>query len=279
MMESPVPDTFEGLSSSDKRAAARYYGDRYTTRGLGRVPNWTSEHAAALGDITSRSVFEPDLSTNGAGTPAGEDWFTFTLSSSRPIVITVNPTGGTYSWVNQTNDASIPVKLRNGERAGNLAITLVGPSGNINVNEGDLNGNGLGASESYSATLGAGTYQLRVYDTGPNAPDDMVVQLYDLSIRVGEALVLPRAVAGINKRVQVNTNCYFMGQFHSRTLEPGAKIVAYEWDPGEGGIVSSSSGEIFHMYTTTGTRTARLRVKDSFDSWSDWDEIQVDVVN
>jgi len=274
MMEGILPDEFDSLSFHEKRAVGRCYGDRYTNRVAGAMPNWTAANAVDFDDLTTRSVFEPDLSTNGSGTPAGEDWFKFTINDTRFVTITVNPTGGSDWFIQSSpgNPDRVPPKVRHGERAGDLAFSLSGSGVNQTINAG-----GLGATETYSASLAPGTYLLRVYDVGPNNADDMIVQLYDLAIRVGDWRVPPRAVAGIDKRVEAQTDCYFMGQFHSRALEAGAKIVAYEWDPGEGGTISSTTGEVHYEYATPGTRTARLRVQDSFGTWSDWDEIKVDV--
>ena len=289
-MEEKVPLLSDGLSNYERRVLGRNYGDRYTTRGIRNTavdekPNWDTDHAANLGDLTSRSVFEPDLSTNGHNTLAGEDWFTFTLTAVRSVVVTVNPTGGNYLGVYRT--AGGAMQFRRGEAAGNLAFTLIGPNGTTNVDVGDLNGSGYGATESLTLpALGSGTYQLRVYDAGPtNDPVDMVVQTYDLSIRVGEGLVPPRAIAGINKRVQINGRCYLMGQYYSRALEAGAKIVAYEWDV-DGDFVADPvpsdvniQGETYCIFDTTGTKHVRLRVQDSYGTWSDWDEIRVEVFN
>lgn len=288
LMESPVPNDFEGLSNHEMRMVQRMYGDRLTTRDPNDLtvrPNWTSADAADLGDITSRSVFEANLSTNGYESIAGEDWFSFTLSSDRYVVIIVNPTGGSY-WLGPDSDPG-SMGVRRGERAANLAFTLVGPNPEnvYHENRGSLDQSPYGASETYSATLAAGSYKLRVYDAGPaNDPTNMVVQLYDLSIRVGNSLVPPRAVAGIHKRVLINTTCHFMGQFHSRALEPGARIVAYEWDFDNDFIADSTQPHATHIFTTPGTKSVRLRVQDSFQAnqtegakWSDWDEIKVDV--
>lgn len=275
-MESPVPQHFEGLSFYEKIIAARYYGDRYTARVYDNenvVPNWTLAHAVDFGDLTYRSVFEPDLSTNGFEDPAGEDWFTFTLTSPQDVTITVNPTGGTFWGAYSTGGT---FALRHAEQAGNLAFTLKTGAGSV-VSQRDAGG--LGETESVSLTsLPAGAYSIRVYDAGPaNVPANLVTQLYDLSLRVGESLVPPRAVAGIHKRVLKNANCHFMSQFYSRALEAGAEIVAYEWDFDNDFIADSTQSHATHIFTTTGTKTVRLRVQDSFGTWSDWDEIEVDV--
>ncbi|MBL8744962.1 MAG: hypothetical protein JNK58_01255 [Phycisphaerae bacterium] len=129
-----------------------------------------------------------------------------------------------------------------------------------------------------AGTLGASTFHVRVFDAGPNPIANQTVQLYDLTVRVGASTAPPLAIAGVNKRVAANTNCFFMGDLNSAANEgtlsfPGS----FDWDlDGDGVFETSDIAQPSRMYPSNGVHTVRLRVTDS-NNQSSTDSITVTV--
>ncbi|WBA41479.1 beta strand repeat-containing protein [Hymenobacter canadensis] len=92
---------------------------------------YTSANATASSGITACTAATP-------GTPDDDVWFTFTLSRTQPVTVTLRGSGG-YDGVLQVFS-----------NAGTTALACV-------------NDTGTGLTENYSATLAAGTYYVRVY--------------------------------------------------------------------------------------------------------------------
>lgn len=260
IMEPTVGSAINGIQVDDIRGGQRNYGDRFS----GNRNGTTALQLGELGSPSPRSVLLPTLSTNGINgyNTSGEDWFTFTLSTPRAVTIAVDPFGGVYSTAPQSSGCTgSPLSEINAQAAGNLKIELRRPA-NTMIQE--INANGAGLGETLNAgTLAAGTYFVRVRDVAADNAANQRVQLYDLRIRVDSALYPPLAVAGLNKRVRANTNCWLMGHLHSRALEPGATIASYAWDlDGDGAFETAGSPATF-QYVSNGTHQAVLRVTDS----------------
>ncbi len=276
IMEPVISTSFDALQIDDLRFAQRNYGDRF-------AGNRNATNARNFGDLTLpalRSVIEPDLSTNGrttftggtASNATGVDWFRFTLSSSQTVTISVDPKGGTYSNDQQDGAAADicaglnapTVPTVNADNAGDLQFNVYQSNGTTLV--GASTGGGPGVTETYTATLPAGTYTVRVWDgAASNAAADQIVQLYDLTIRVGASKAPPQVIAGINKRVQANTNAQFLGNVLTRVTEAGATIPSngYAWDLDGDGATDSTITQPQFVYTSNGTYPVTLRVTDS----------------
>jgi len=262
LMEPFATPAFDMVQMDDRRGAMRNYGDRF-------AGNNSSATARNFGDLTTpiaKSIIERDLSTNGAtGANATDlDWFRFTLSSPQDIVITVDPTGGNYTAGQQSSECSGTTFAINAENAGNLTIALFLSDGTT-LQQAVVNGGGAGVTENLTANaLPAGTYFVRVEDVGPNASNNQIVQVYDLTIRMGAAFAPPSAIAGIHKRIGANLRCFYYGDLNSSATETGAVITQYDWDrDGDGVFEVINSAATNRMYPSNGVYNATLRVTDS----------------
>lgn len=258
------PNGLDTLQIDEIRIAGRNYGDRFSG-------NHSAANAINFGDLANplRSVVERYLSTNGANgqNNTDEDWFSFTLSSPQPVTITVVPIGGSYSSGAQDSDCNGTSSTVVAQQAGNLNIELRNASGTTVLQSAASAA--AGATETLSAgTLPAGAYTVRVFDVGPNNSSNQIVQLYDLSIRVGPgsgAPANPLAIAGVNKRCAANTPCFFMGNINSAAMEPGAQISTsgYHWDFDGDGVFEVNHPQPVRQYVSNGVYPVTLRVTDS----------------
>ncbi|TVQ60461.1 MAG: hypothetical protein EA379_08095 [Phycisphaerales bacterium] len=274
LMEPSISTNFDVVGVDEKRGAGRNYGDRH-------AGNHSAANAVDYGDLASpitRSVIERDLSLNTATGPnnTNQDWFRFTLSSSQPVVLTATPTGGTYSNGQQFFGCFGSNSTINANSAGNITLELRDASG-ANVLDSSAGSPG-GARTVNAGTLSAGEYTVRVIDVGPNSNQN--IQLYDLSIAVDNAPAPPFAVAGINKRVAANTNCFFLGDINSRVNQPGATLSAasYDWDlTGDGVIDAAGQPKPVTQYVSNGVYNVTLHLTDS-NNMTATDTITVTVV-
>lgn len=267
LMEPFASTAFEMTQIDEWRGLGRNYGDRFAGNNSGAT-------AKDFGDLTTpsvKSIVEQRLSTNGTTGPSNsdEDWFKFTLSSSQAVVITAVPTGGSYQngqqtggcnpsnpgTINAGSAANLNVELRTGANGATVAQTAAAAA--------------AGATETLNAgTLAAGTYWVRVVDSATTA-GTQTVQLYDLTIRVATSKAPPTAIAGLNKRVQAGTTCYFMGNLNSYTNDTGPggganSITTYAWDlDGDGTFEVPNNAVPTLTYLSNGTFPVALRVTDS----------------
>jgi hypothetical protein len=264
LMEPQLSTSFEMLTTDEIRGGHRNYGDRFTG-------NFNGATAKDVGDLslpTVRSFIAPNLSTNGAGTAQGEDWFKFTLTTAQSMTISVSPAGGSYQNAAQTggcNPTTGPVV--NASSAGNLNLELRnGVDGATVLQTASANGPGLGETIS-TGVLSPGTYWVRVVDIGPNDVANQFVQLYTLMMRVGVSRGAPVAIAGVNKRCAADSACFFMGDLNSYTTDVGAptnSITTYEWDlDGDGTFEVANNARPTFQYVSNGSHTATLRVTDT----------------
>ncbi|MGP1309748.1 MAG: PKD domain-containing protein [Phycisphaerales bacterium] len=263
LMEPAIFTSQDMQRIDDIRGAQRNYGDRH-------YGNNSANNAHDLGDLTNRSVAELFLSTNGTSgfDNSGEDWFRFTLDEARPIVITLDPTGGAYIAGQQSFGCNGPTGTITADQAGNLILELRDAAGNAVI--ADSTSGAAGVSEVISlGTLAAGEYTIRVRDTGPNLAGNQFVQLYDLFVRVNSINLSPVAVPGINKRIEAGETCFFIGDVNSRATQQAATIFTsgYDWDlDGDGVFETTDNRQPTFQYPSNGDYTVTLRVTDSFNS-------------
>jgi hypothetical protein len=279
LMEPFISTAFDAVQVDDRRGGGRNYGDRYSG-------NHTVGSATNLGDLTSQSFIAKNLSTNGAAGPnnTNQDWFRFTLTSPQTVTITVTPPaapGGTYTAGQQSSSCSGTTASINSSQSGNLNVSLRDSTGATNLFPAQGNTAATGAVETISAgTLSAGTYTVQVIDVGPNPAANQIVQLYDIAVRTGSNTAAPLAIAGVNKRVAANTNCWLMGNINSEVTEVGATIAnpsGYDWDTdGDGTFDTNDQAQFSRTYPSNGVYPVTLRVTDS-NGRSSTDTINVTV--
>lgn len=259
LMEPSLSTSFEMLEIDDIRGAQRNYGDRF-------AGNNSAANAKDFGNLTTpilKSIIEKNLSTNGTTgfSNTDEDWFRFTIDSTQNVVITVDPTGGTYDNGQQTGGCNGTINSIVADQAGNLNIELRNSAGTTVLQTAASSAAGVNEVLN-AAGLAAGTYTVRVFDVGPNA--NQTVQLYDMTIRVGSAKAPPTANAGINKRVMAGTTCWFMGNVNSFANDVGSTITAYSWDlDGDGTFEIANNATPTRNYSANGTVNVTLRVTDN----------------
>jgi Matrixin/Bacterial pre-peptidase C-terminal domain/PKD domain len=259
LMEPQASSAFEMVQIDDRRGAGGAYGDRYSG-------NNSAANARDLGDLTSpsvRSVIERDLSTNGSSGPNGTntDWFRFTLGSTQNVVITVQPTGGTYSGGSQTSGCNGSTTSLVATQAGNLNVELRSGATGGTILQSAASA-AAGSAETITANnLAAGTYFVRVVDVGPNA--NQTVQLYDLTCRVANTTAVPVAVLGINKRIQAGQLAFFLGNINSYATQAGATLTTFEYDTDGNGTYDITASQTSRTYVSNGVYTIGLRVTDS----------------
>lgn len=259
LMEPSISTDFDVVQMDDRRGGGRNYGDRY-------AGNHSAGTAKDFGDLTTpsaRSVRELDLSLNGTAGfgNTDEDWFAFTLDSTQNVFISATPTGGTYSAGQQSFSCSGTQGSINAASAGNINIEVRDASGAAVLFS--ATSAAAGSVESISQSLPAGSYTLRVFDVGPNASANQTVQVYDLLIRVAGEASPPQAIAGIDKRIGANTNCFFIGDINSRVTQVGATLSSYMWDLNGDGVFETAGMKANRQYVSNGVYPVTLRVTDS----------------
>lgn len=266
LMEPTINTVVNLLTSDEIRGAISNYGDRFAGNNSFATARDFGNLAPSSGP--ARSVIERDLGLNGTGvlTPGfvtEDDYFTFTLSTPQTVTITTTPTGVAGDQGGQSSGCNGSTTFVDGTQAGDLAFQLYNSAqGSIR----NVNAQPFGNAETTTIALAAGQYFLRVYDTGTAPTANQRVQTYDLTLRVGSALAPPTAIAGLNKRVRVNTQTLFIGDHNSRANEPGAtlSVSGYSWDlDGDGTFEVVGDAQPTRTYTAAGTYTVTLRVTDS----------------
>ncbi|MFM9958393.1 MAG: PKD domain-containing protein [Phycisphaerales bacterium] len=263
LMEPFISTVFDVVQIDERRGGGRNYGDRFSG-------NNSAANAVNAGDLTTRSYIARWLSTNGATGPnnTNQDWFRFSLASAQTVSITVTPVGGTYTAGQQSGGCSGTTASIASSSAGNLNVSLRDNAGTTNLFPAQGNTAAAGATETVNAgSLSAGTYTVQVIDVGPNPAANQTVQLYDITIRVTGTLADPWPIAGINKRVAANTNCWLIGDMNSQTNETGATIPTpsgYDWDSdGDGTFDTNDQPQFSRTYPSNGVYPVTLRLTDS----------------
>jgi hypothetical protein len=263
LMEPAIFTSQDMQRIDDIRGAQRNYGDRY--QGNNSAPN-----AHDLGDLTTQSVAELFLSTNGTSgfNNSDEDWFRFEINSAQPVTITVVPQGGVYTAGQQSFSCSGSTGTIRASEAGNLSVELRDAAGNSIL--ASATSGAPGVTETITlGSLPAGQYTIRVYDVGPNLAGNQIVQLYDMTVRVNNGNTAPVAVPGVNKRIAANTTSYFIGDINSRATQQAAAIftAGYDWDlDGDGVFETNDIRQPTFSYPSNGVYEVTLRLTDNFGS-------------
>lgn len=263
-MEPFISVAYDMLQVDDIRGTARSYGDRF-------AGNHSAATAVDLGLLAFSffgniyiSSIHHSLSLNGTAGfgNTDEDWFKFTTYINTNTVITVSPSGGSYTAGQQSSSCSGTTAAINAGGAGNLFLYLYASNGTTILQSANLNFHGQSETLTLN-NLAAGDYYIRVRDAGANAAADQYVQLYSLTVRVNDAKAPPYANAGINKRARANQPAHFIGNIHSHATDGFNFINRYDWDlDGDGSyeIINNPTPSI--TYVSNGVYNVGLRVRD-----------------
>jgi hypothetical protein len=278
IMEPQVGGLINGIQIDDIRGGQRNYGDRFSG-------NNSLNNAVQLGSLTTPSLKSVHLTSVSTNSFNGHnfsylDWYSFTISSPQPVVISAEPYGGQYSTAPQSTSGGCtgsPMIDIDAQATALLRVELRSPTNTLLQ---FANAPARGSNATLNAgTLNAGTYYIQVRDVNNvDIANNQRVQLYDLKVRIASATASPLAMAGISKRVPANTDCWLMGHIHSRAMEPGATITSYDWDLDGDGIFETPGSPATYRYVSNGTHQAVLRVTDS-NGKTGTDSINVSVWN
>ncbi len=277
LMEPFILTFFEGGQLDDARAIGRMNGDRY-------AGNNSPGAAVNLGNLSQpllHAVVADRLSTNGSSGfgNTDEDFFRFTIDDIEDIEITATPIGGTYENGEQTFGCVVEdTDIVNADSAGNLMLELRDSSGITVLATADSAGAGVPETLDLP-DLPAGTYVIKVKDVGPNPAVNQVVQLYDLSVSPGDLPTPPVAIAGVDKRIEANTNCFFLGDINTYATDPGALMnpATFSWDlDGDGAFEVAGNPRPVTQYVSNGEYEVTLRAFDT-NGFADEDSFTVTV--
>ena len=174
LMEPFVTTDFDGPQFDDILAANRFYGDIYE-KGSGNNSTANAVDRGTLGSSDS-------ISGVSVSTTTDNDYYKFSLSSSKSVTITASPVGTTYLSGFQNEDGSCSGGTSfNAPAQSNLQLQLLASNGTTVLFT--ANATGVGFAEAISnAALGIGTYYIRVSDQS-GSPN--LAQMYSLSTTAG----------------------------------------------------------------------------------------------
>jgi hypothetical protein len=275
-MEPVISTAYDALEVDDIRGLQRSYGDRYA----GNHSFTTPHDYGTLATIFTQqpSIYERWLSVNTSNITnnTDEDWFRFTVGITSDVYINAFPVGGAYTAGQQSSSCSGTTASIDASSAGDLGLYFYNdpPSGYLYAS---LSG-GPGDSESLTLdNLPPGTYLFRVRNMQTPSGQDQYVQLYNLTLRINGQTIAPFAKAGVNKRVNANTQCHLIGDINSAAQEIFTGIAQYDWDvDGDGVYEVVNDPQTSLAYPSNGDFFPRLRVTDTNDV-SATDSIRVTV--
>lgn len=269
VMEPIIGNAFLGPQLDDVLIAQKVYGDD-------EVGNGDTFTATALGAINNTTVTATSASLAGL---SEEDFFTFDLSGSQSLEITLTPIGMTYLSGPQNMDGSCsagttfdPLEFMN------LDLQLIGPDASTVL--ATANTKGAGLSEGIALVIGpagAGAHFVRVFAAGT----DDEVQAYELSVSAmdfaGPFLSNPQG-GGL---FELSDPAIVLSFDVSNTEDP----TTFEWLKGgvplvNGGRISGADSAVLTISppALTDTGAYQLRVSDSAKIVTVSEPISVQVV-
>lgn len=224
------------------------------------------------GDYAYANNTQDDLAIISTYVPYASDDHGNTLATA---TVLAGPTVGNGGTIESVNDRDV---FRIDAAAGPLSLDFVGLPGSPNLDiKAELlsaTGNVLqvsdsdGLSTTLAATLGDGTYYVRisgvgagdVKTTGYPAYGSIGNYLITGSFAAGSTKQAPRAIATVSSTSGVSPlTVSFSGQ---NSTDADGTIVAYNWSFGPAGAIAEGATASY-TYTTTGSHTAVLTVTDS----------------
>lgn len=186
LMEPFLNTAFDGPQHDDIRGAHRHYGDNEEADDTTGTANSLGTIAVGTTNNTFCNLPAPTTGTNPANTSAcsidanGEqDFYSFAVTTSCAVTVTVTPLGFTYQDNNE-NVCSSGTTTTNSLTRANLAVELRSTNGTTVL--ATAQGAAAGVAETIAASplAAAGTYFIRVFET--DSPTQ--TQLYSLSVSI-----------------------------------------------------------------------------------------------
>jgi serralysin len=185
LMEPFASTTFDGPQFDDILAAQRLYGDALEKSG----GNDTSGTATVLGTVAATTTVSRGTAASDSSTVVAlsamdfvsvddegdTDFYSFTLSQTSNVSLTLTPKGPTYNEGPQGGPS--PQPTFNAKNQSDLTLTLFDTNGSTQL--ANANANGLGGAETITQnSLAAGTYFARI--TGATTNE---IQMYQLDVQ------------------------------------------------------------------------------------------------
>ena len=182
LMEPFVTTAFQGPQEDDILATNRAYGD---PEGV----NDTPANATFLGANPNPTSYTK--SQRSIDDDSDIDYFSFTISESTTLNVTLSPTGTTYlDGVQFSNGSCSAGTSFNALTVADLMLEVLDSNGTSIIATSDTNG--LGEDENIIVELPiAGTYYVRVQQQGANVDN---VQMYDLNLNMNAGVCTAASV-------------------------------------------------------------------------------------
>ncbi len=170
LMEPFVTTAFAGPQEDDILAVNRLYGDAEEN-------NNSSTTATDLGSLVLPSLTTRD--TLSIDDNSDIDYFEFNIANAADIEITLSNTGSTYlEGAQNANGSCQPGTSYDPSNFANLEMDLLASDGSTVLASADANGTGV--DEVISTSIGAGTFYLRIQQTGSVNEVQMYQYVIDL---------------------------------------------------------------------------------------------------
>ena len=252
LMEPFISTAYDGPQHDDFRAGQRHYGD--PQEGDNTTALATPLGALTLGTTVSPcGIPAPISGSNPANTSncsidadGEQDFFSFSVSAAASVDITVTPLGTSYEDCAQDSQCSAAscTTTTDSTVAADLAVQLISTNGTTVIATASSSAAGLAESIADAALPAAGTYFIRVFESGTQTQ----TQLYSLSI-----LATPPGCTGPNVAGQPGNQsvCLDLPATFSVTAT-GSPAPTYQWRRGTTNL--ADDGRI------TGATTATLNI-------------------
>ncbi len=199
LMEPALNLGFDGLRQDDMRAGQRHYGDVSEPDNSFGNPNLLGTLDPGDNAVNYCDVPEPQTGSNPGGisncsidADGENDWYQFELTGPAEITVVAIPNGGVYDDNAQAGNGSCP--SGNDTDSGSFAdltIDIYESDGTTLIATAD--DTGKGDSETIAVPVTAGTYFVRIYETGTGPAQ---TQFYSLEIMTVSTTTCPSDLNG-----------------------------------------------------------------------------------
>ncbi len=222
LMEPFISTAYDGPQHDDILNAQRHYGDPLETDG-----NDTAGDATPLGSVgfPGTSISQISIDDN-----SDVDWFSVVVPDASDIVVSVTPTGQTYTQGPQTGACNTGSSF-NSSVIHDLSIAIFDTDGSTQIGFADNTGDGGSELLSVVAEI-PGTYFFRISGDSSNS-----VQLYSLTATVDELPFLPLGISLVTPVPEtvdpgVTTQLTISIDPRDEVVTPGSEVLRYRDDGG-----------------------------------------------
>jgi hypothetical protein len=222
LMEPFISTAYDGPQHDDILNAQRHYGDPLEIDG-----NDTAGDATPLGEVGFPGIVVSQISIDDN---SDDDWFSVVVPEPSEIIVSVTPTGETYTQGPQTSACNSGSTF-NSLVIHDLSIAVFDTDGSTQLGFADNTGDG-GTEALNVIAENPGTYFIRVTGDSTNS-----VQLYNLTATVDELPFLPLGISLVTPVPEavdpgVTTQLTLTIDPRDETIAPGSEVLRYRDDGG-----------------------------------------------